>query len=350
MSAQSRLHIALVAPPRFENPSRSYGGVRVMMDDLARSLLRLGHQVTLIGAGRPGASAHFLAAYSEPPSHPLDEPVPGTAVPDVRLEDLDVDVVHDHSPAGPLTALNPRIPTVTTVHGPASGEQAERLRRLGDSVGLVSTSTFQRMQAPDLNWVGTVHNGVDLKSFPFRERKEDYTLFLGRFSPDKGAHLAIDAARKAGRRILLAGGMNEPSEHEYFDTHIRPRLGDDAVHVGEADGPRKRELLANAHCLLFPSRREESFGMVMTEAMASGTPVVALRGGAVGEVLVDGVTGYICDGPADLAEAVEAAGGLNPADCRMHVKRNFDALGMAMGYEKIYELSVRDRRPAPFAA
>ncbi|WP_260477524.1 glycosyltransferase [Nonomuraea sp. WAC 01424] len=313
MSADSRLHIAMVTPPELE---RSDGGVRVMMTDLARSLLRLGHRVTLIGADRP--------------------------VPE------DADVVHDHSSAG--IVLDPRFPTVATVHGPATGEPARCHRPLGDAVGLVSTSTFQRMRAPELNWLGTVHNGVDLKSFPFRERKQDYVLFLGRLSPGKGAHLAIDAARAAGRRILLAGGLTGPADHAYFDAHVRPRLGDDAVFVGEADGVRKRELLANAHCLLFPSLREESFGMVMIEAMASGTPVVALRGGAVPEIVADGVTGYVSAAPADLPEAVEAAGGLHPADCRMHVKRDFDALGMAMGYEKIYELSVRDRRPAPFAA
>ncbi|MEV0237139.1 glycosyltransferase family 4 protein [Nonomuraea sp. NPDC050786] len=353
MSVRSRLHIAMVAPPWFEVPPRAYGGIEAVLNDLVRALLKLGHQVTLIGAGRPGTPARFLATYAEPPSGRVGESLPEVvhAAHVARMvEKLDVDVVHDHSLAGPLTAAGRPVPTVVTVHGAAQGELADYYRQLGDAVALVSISTSQRLQAPDLNWVGTVHNAIDVTAFPFKERKEDYTLFLGRFSPDKGAHLAIDAARAAGRRILLAGKLTEPSEHAYFDTHIRPRLGDDAVYVGEADAAAKRKLLVNARCLLFPIQWEEPFGMVMIESMACGTPVVALRGGAVPEVVQPGVTGFVCADPGELPAAIEAAGNLPPAECRAHVIRHFDAVSMARGYEKIYEQLIDDRRSTPVAA
>ncbi|MEW9547582.1 glycosyltransferase family 4 protein [Nonomuraea sp. NPDC050783] len=353
MSVRSRLHIAMVAPPWFEVPPRAYGGIEAVLNDLVRALTKLGHQVTLIGAGRSGTPARFLATYPKPPSDRLGEAMPEVvhaASANRLLADLDVDVVHDHSLAGPLTAAGRSVPTVVTVHGPAHGEMGEYYRLLGDSVGLVSISTAQRLLAPDLTWAGTVHNAIDVTTFPFKERKEGYTLFLGRFSPDKGAHLAIDAARAAGRRILLAGKLIEPAEHEYFDSHIRPRLGEDAVYVGEADGAAKRRLLADARCLLFPIQWEEPFGMVMIEAMACGTPVVALRRGSVPEVVRPGVTGVVCDRPDELPAAIEAAGSLTPADCRAHVNRHFDAISMARGYEKIYERLAGDRRPTPVAA
>ncbi|WP_169729359.1 glycosyltransferase family 4 protein [Thermoactinospora rubra] len=353
MPGRSRLHVAMVAPPWFEVPPRAYGGIEAVLNDLVRALVRRGHQVTLIGAGRSGTPADFVATYEEPPSSRLGEPMPevvhAASVAKI-LNELDADVVHDHSLAGPLLAVNRATPTVVTMHGPAEGELAEYYRLLGRSISLVSISDAQQLRAPGLNWVGTVHNAVDVSTFPFREDKDDYTLFLGRFSPDKGAHLAIDAARAAGRRIVLAGKINEPAEHEYFDTFIRPRLGADAEYVGEADSTFKRELLAGARCLLFPIQWEEPFGMVMIEAMACGTPVVALRRGSVPEVVDDGVTGIVCTRAEELPAAVEAAGALRPAACRTHVELRFDATSMAEGYEKVYEQVVNESLVASLAA
>jgi glycosyltransferase involved in cell wall biosynthesis len=167
-------------------------------------------------------------------------------------------------------------------------------------------------------------------------------LFLGRFNADKGAHLAIDAARAAGRPIVLAGKLQEATEHTYFETEVRPRLGSDAVFVGEVDMPGKQELYAAAHCLLFPIRWEEPFGMVMIEAMACGTPVVALRRGSVPEIVAHGVTGFVQDDVAELPAAIDAAGTLAPEDCRRRVSRHFDVSIMAARYERVYcDLLVR---------
>src|SRR5262249_24100020 len=154
--------------------------------------------------------------------------------------------------AGPLTARARKVPTVMTAHGPVHGEFGEYYQQLGDSVHLVANSQAQRRSAPYLNWAGQVYGAVDVHSFPFRDEKEGFILFLGRFEPRKGAHVAIDVARASGWPIILAGKANEAFERDYFDREIRPRLGPDAEYVGVADAQTKRELLSAARCLIFP--------------------------------------------------------------------------------------------------
>jgi glycosyltransferase involved in cell wall biosynthesis len=210
----------------------------------------------------------------------------------------------------------------------------------------VALSEAQRRTAPDLNWVATVPNGIDVASYPYREDKEDWALFIGRFVPEKGAHLALDAARAAGRRIRLAGKMTEPVEEEYFEREIRPRLGDDAQFIGETDAQGKRELYARAACLLFPVQWEEPFGLVMVEAMACGTPVVALADGSVPEVVADGRTGFVRDSPDELSAAVARISEIRPADCRAHVAEHFDVDVMVSGYERVYRRLTAERGPA----
>jgi len=340
---ESPLRIGMVAPPWFSLPPQGYGGTEAVVAALVDQLAQRGHEVTLIAAGRPGTrAARHIASYEEPPSALLG----ASAMPEVihaaeaarALEEIEVDIVHDHSLAGPLLARGREVPTLATVHGPVTGENGDYFARLGATVDLVSISHAQRRLAPGLNWVGTVHNAIDAASFPFQERKDRELLWMGRFIPDKGAHLAIDAARKAGRRIVLAGKLNEAPELEYFDREIRPRLGRGVEYVGEADATLKRELFARAACFVFPIQWEEPFGMVMIEAMACGTPVVATRRGSVPEVVAHGRTGLIVDELEELPAAILAAEQLEPQACRDHVVRNFDLPVMAAGYERIYRM------------
>jgi len=344
------LKIALIAPPWFTVPPHGYGGVENVCADLVEGLVARGHAVTLIGAGRRGTSARFVATYAEPPSSRLGEPLPEVyhAAAAARiLADLDVDLVHDHTLAGPLLARGRDLPTVVTMHGPVAGEAGDYYRQLGNTIDLVAISAAQRRAAPDLPWVGTVHNAVDVTTFPYRETKEDMLLFLGRLHPDKAVHLAIDAARAARLPIVVAGKCSEPVEREYFRTYIEPRLGPDVTIFGPADAAQKRDLLARAAALVFPIMWDEPFGMVMIEAMACGTPVVALRRGSVPEVVVDGVTGMICDRPEQLPDAIHAARRLDHAACREHVRACFDVASMARAYESIYRTSIAAPRSTP---
>jgi len=343
-----RLRIAMVAPPWFELPPRGYGGTEAVVASLVDALADRGHEVTLIGAGRHRTRAtRFHAVYDEPPSHRLGTPMPEVvaAAEAARvLDELEVDLVHDHTLAGPLLARGRSVPTLVTMHGPVTGEAGDYHERLGASIDVVAISDAQRRLNPRLNWVGTVHNAVDVASFPLRTHKDDYVLWLGRFSPDKGAHLAVDAARKAGRRIVLAGKLNEPEERRYFEEAVRPRLGRGVEYVGEADAATKRTLLAGARALVFPIQWEEPFGMVMIEAMSCGTPVVATRRGSVPEVVAHGRSGLVVETPDQVPAALEAAEGLDPHTVRRHAEEHFDLPVMAAGYERVYRMLVEGTR------
>ena len=300
----ARLRIAMVAPPYFDVPPPAYGGVESVVADLVDDLADRGHEITLIGAGKHLTKAHrFIPLWSDPQSDRLGEPFPevvhAARVAEV-LDDLDVDVVHDHTLAGPLLGRGTRVPTIITVHGPVIGDEGEYYRALGRSVRMVAISESQRSHAPELPWSATVHNAIRASTFPFQAEKEPFALFLGRMNATKGPHLAIDAARAAGLPIVLAGKCSEPMEKAYFEREIKPRLGSDTEVFGVADATAKRDLLSRACVMLFPICWEEPFGLVMIEAMACGTPVVAMRRGSVPEVVVDGVTGIIRDDPAEL--------------------------------------------------
>ena len=339
-----QFHIAMVAPPYFNVPPTAYGGIEIVVADLVDALVARGHKVTLIGAGNHGTRAQRF--------HPTCDVVAadqlGERMPEIIhaaraasvLEALDVDVIHDHTMAGPLMARGRLTPTVVTAHGPVSGDFREFYRALEDTVHLVAISKAQRSSAPDLAWSATVHNAIRADTFPFRAEKDDYAVFLGRFHPEKAPHLAIDAARAAGLPIVLAGKCAEPVERAYFSREIEPRIGSDVTIYGIADAAAKRRLLSRAACMVFPICWEEPFGMVVIEAMVCGTPVVALGRGSVPELIVHGQTGIIVDDPDDLPAGILQARELEPAVCRKHVESGFTVEVMAEGYEDVYRRAL----------
>ncbi len=267
------LHVAMIAPPYFDIPPTAYGGIEAVVADLVDALTDRGHQVTLIGAGRHRTRAQrFLATYQRQPADQLGEPLPEVvhAAQAARLlEDLDADVVHDHTLAGPLLARGRVAPTVVTVHGPATGEPGTYYGALGSTVGLVAISDAQRAQAPGLPWAATVHNAIRVDTFPFRAVKDEFALFLGRFCPDKAPHLAVEAARAARLPIVLAGKCAEPAERAYFTREVEPRLGPDTTMFGVADAAAKRDLLARAACLVFPICWDEPLPLDLPQARAA---------------------------------------------------------------------------------
>jgi len=341
-----RLRIAMIAPPYFTVPPPAYGGIEAVVADLVDALVEREHYVTLIGAGEHGTRAQrFLASYETPLAAHLGEALPEAihaAYVARALKDCDVDVIHDHTVAGPLLARGRLTPTVVTAHHPADREWGSYYGALGETVRLVAISEAQRSSAPELPWAATVHNAIRLDSFPFQATKEDFVLFLGRFHPDKAPHLAIEAARAAGLPVILAGQCTEVAQRTYFVEEVEPRLGPDATIFGPADATAKRDLLSRAACLILPVRWDEPFGLVMIEAMACGTPVVALRRGAVPEIVVSGRTGIVVDHPDELPGAIERARALDPAACREHVEASFAIQAIAADYEAIYRQALAE--------
>ena len=339
MNAMRPLRIAIVAPPWYEVPPDGYGGTEMLCASLVEGLLDLGHEVTLVAAGRDLTGGRMIRTFEEPPEglggpdHMTIELLHAVGVADA-LRDVPLDIVHDHTSTAALSQLHRDAPTVVTAHLPAAGRQGDLYGAV--RLPLVAISEHQRDEAPHLPWLTTIHNAVDVGSYPLVEDKEDFGLFLGRMHPQKAPHMAIDACRQIGLPLVMAGKCSEPIEQEYFGRQIAPRLSPDARYVGEAGALRKRDLLGKASVLIFPIQWEEPFGLVLVEAMACGTPVVATRRGAVPEIVTDGVTGIVCDEPWELPGALEAARGLDPRKCREDAEQRFDVPQMAARYEAAY--------------
>ncbi|WP_435872703.1 glycosyltransferase family 4 protein [Micromonospora matsumotoense] len=351
------LRIAMLVPPWLSVPPPGYGGLEQVVHGLVDTLAGHGHEVTLFGAGRQhGTAADFVSTIDEVQYDRLGESLPELAHlarANQLISAADFDVIHDHTTIGPLVAGRRAVPTVATVHGNPVGEYGAVLSDTDHGVGLVAISHAQRRANPGLPWVGTVHNALNSRDVPAKRGPgRGPVLWLARFSPDKGPDTAIRACRAAGLPLTLAGKCNEPAEHHYFAEVVQPMLGDDVNVIMNADREATLRLLVDARCLIMPIQWEEPFGMVMVEAMATGTPVVALRRGAVPEVVVDGVTGLVRDRAEELPAALREVVRLDPAACITHVADNFSTERMARGYEAIYRavaLGVAPpvRRPVP---
>jgi glycosyltransferase involved in cell wall biosynthesis len=340
-------------------PPRGYGGLEMIASALVDGLVDRGHDVTLFGAGeRTGTKAKFVST-----TPTLQFPRLGETLPDVlhtaRVNRLiragDFDIVHDHTAPGPLTAGRLTTPTVLTVHGGVDGELGDYYEELGDTIRLIAISHSQRRKRPTLPWIATVHNGLTVDDTVVgREQPGDGpVVWLARFNPDKGPDLAIEACREAGLPLVLAGKCNEALEERYFNNVITPMLDDSVEVLVNAERPQIQARLRAARCMILPIRWEEPFGMVMIEAMVEGVPVVALRRGAVPEIIRDGVTGFICDTVDELPDALHAASELDPAACMSHVRENFSGEVMAERYERAYYSAIESHftlLPRPNAA
>jgi glycosyltransferase involved in cell wall biosynthesis len=333
------LRIAMVLPPWYRVPPTGCGGIEAVCAALVDGLVDRGHDVTVFGAGTlTGSRARFVSTIPELQHPRLGEVAPAAlhaARVDALLREERFDVVHDHSPCGPLNPRGRTAPTVVTVHGPVDGETDDLFEALGSTVALVAISAAQRRR-PRLAWAATIHNAVDPDQFRCVASAHGPVLWLARFAPEKGPDLAIQACRAAGLPLVLAGKCSEPAEVEYLNQVIRPMLGADTRLVLNADRDTTRGLLAAARCLLMPIRWHEPFGMVMVEAVASGTPVVALRMGSVPEIVRDGVTGIICDDARSLPTALHGVGVIDPSECVAHVLACLAADLMARRYEAVY--------------
>jgi glycosyltransferase involved in cell wall biosynthesis len=337
------MRIGIIAPPWTPIPPLLYGGIELVVDQLARGLQSAGHDVILYATG--DSTCPVPTQWVLPTAEGMRI---GMAVPEIRHvihaydAVADCDVVHDHTMMGPFYCERfPDLPVATTIHGPFNEELTDLYRVNADRVPIIAISHAQRRAAPNIPIARVIHHGVDSSHFPVGDGSGDgdgpYVVFLGRMSADKGAHRAIDIARKAGIRILLAAKMREPWEMKYFSEMVEPLLGDDAHYLGEVSHERKLELLAGASALLFPIRWNEPFGMVMIEAMACGTPVLAFPEGAAPEVIDDGRTGFLCGDEAAMVDAITRLPELKRSDCRAAVEGYFSTERMVAEHIELFE-------------
>jgi glycosyltransferase involved in cell wall biosynthesis len=235
------------------------------------------------------------------------------------------------------------------VHGPLNGEPGllyDQVSRVAPHTGFISLTMNQRKPRPDLNWIANCPNALDLSVYPFRprEKRSDYLLFLGRMSPDKGAHRAVAVAMEAGVPLKIAGKNQEEKEQQYFNEFVAPHLGPDIEYLGEVSHGEKVELLQHARATLFPIEWEEPFGLVMIESMACGTPVVATRRGSVPEVVEHGRSGIIVDDYAIMPTALAEADRLDARECRRYVEERFSPMRMVRDYVRAYTLAIEAAR------
>src|SRR3989344_2619551 len=251
-----------------------------------------------------------------------------------KAEKGEYDILHIHPAdrALPLSLSHENIKIVYTLHDPIYPWRAEIFKMFQSSNQYyVSISDSQRKPARNLNYLSTIYNGIQLEEFPFSEEYDDYLLFVGRLHPEKGVAEAVEAAKLADEKLLIVG---PPVTGAYWDTRIKPYLGDKIKYIGHVDYKDLDQYYRRAKALLVPIQWEEPFGLVMIEAMACGAPGIAFRRGSVPEVIKDGKTGFIVDTIDEMAEAIKKINIIKRSDCRRHVEENFSSEKMIARYEE----------------
>jgi glycosyltransferase involved in cell wall biosynthesis len=340
------MRIAEVAPLFESVPPHQYGGTERVVSWLTEELVRQGHDVTLVASGDSETSARLFAAW--PQSLRLGEAIADTLAPQILETELvsamadEFDVIHWHTGYMHLPAARHlAVPHVTTMHGRLDLPELKPLFDVLGDAPLISISDDQRTPIPDANWVATIHHGLPADLHALGSGAGGYLAFLGRISPEKGVDRAIEIAKTVGMPLRLAAKV-DPIDEEFFHTEIEPLLDHSLIEfIGEIGDEDKTEFLGNAAALLFPIDWPEPFGLVMIEAMACGTPIIAVPSGSVPEVLEDGVTGAFVHSLEDAVEAVRHLDRFDRSAVRGRFEQRFTARHMAENHVALFEALTR---------
>jgi glycosyltransferase involved in cell wall biosynthesis len=340
------VRIAQISPLWERVPPPAYGGTEAVVHALTEGLVARGHEVVLYASGDSITSAELRSVYprSLRTATELEDPHPYEWLHAARaLEEAgEFDIIHNH--AGELVMAMSQLvttPVLSTIHCLITRDNKVVWDHYQGYYNTISTASFRSLpdDLANPNFAGVVYNGIDVNKFSYKEQKEDHLLFLSRISPEKAPHLAIEAARKAGMPLLIAGKVDRV-DRAYYENVVKPLIDGDTIrYVGEVSREEARDLYGSARALLLPIQWEEPFGLVMPEAMACGTPVIAFRRGAAPEIVVDGETGVLVE-DGDIEGMVEAIGNLDridPKRCRQHTIDNFDNSRMVDNYLNAYE-------------
>ncbi|MBV9623247.1 MAG: glycosyltransferase family 4 protein [Acidobacteria bacterium] len=345
------MKIGLVAPPFIAVPPEDYGGTELFVAHLAEGLQREGIDVVVYtnGESKVNAQRRWIYERSEWPlkasQHVFERELNHTAWA-VQDAARDCDVVHVQSAMAIALSRFVNRPMVLTLHGPNDKKLTEYYRSYPNlHYVCISEAQSQNESMPKMR---IIHHGIDLSSYQLVENKQQYLSFIGRIAPIKGTHLAIDVARRTGIPLKIAGEI-QPVNREYFEKKIKPELDGKLVeYIGPADLRAKNELLGNSMAMLFPILWNEPFGLVMVEAMACGTPVLAMPGGSVAEIVRNGVSGFICSSAREMSKRVRDLN-IPAASVRRYVEENFSVERMVRSYASLYEQILREGQAAEVA-
>ena len=348
MSSLAGLRVALLAPISWPTPPPGYGPWEQVASNIAEGMVRRGLDVTLFATGNSQTAGKLSSVVpvgvNEDPG--LNGDVYGAIHTGKLFERAhEFDLIHNNFDWKPLTyALATKTPPMlTTIHGFSSPPILGAYYAAAHRSFFCSISDSDR--DPGLNYVSTAYNGIDPDAFTFVDRAGDYLLYLARFHPEKGAHLAIEVAKRAGVRLKMAA---IPQDVAYFKELVEPHIDGDAVQfLGEVRGAQRDELLGGALALVHMTTRPERFGLTMIEAMACGTPVLGANMGSIPEIVVDGETGFLCDDVAAAVARVPQLASLSRRACRTRVETTFSAERMVDRYIAAYEIALAQKLPPP---
>lgn len=343
------MRIAQVSPLYESVPPQLYGGTERIVFHLTEALTRLGHNVTLFASGDSKTSAELVSACPEALRlKGVHEPLAPHLLLFERLKERvhEFDIIHFHTECMHLSLTRfLRKPHVSTMHGRLDLPEFQSLFWEFSDVPLVSISHHQRQPLTFANWVGMVHHGLDAEKLPYQATGGDYLAFLGRVSPEKGLHHAIEIARRTGMRLKVAAKVEKTDDA--YGREVLPKLNESFVEfVGEISDVEKPEFLGGARALLFPIQWPEPFGLVMIESMAMGTPVIAFENGSVPEVLRHEKTGFVVRSVEEACEAVSKLDRIERATCRREFEERFISTRMARDYVRIYEKLIAEKASA----
>ena len=353
--AKDALRIAIVAPPWYPLPPSGYGGTELVVHLLQNELRQMGHDVTTFGAAgsTPGVTTLADTSWSRDLGGPDERARQATYLARVygALQGERFDVLHDHSGyEGVVVALSSGVAPVVvhTIHGELLEPMTSFYREVMDGVRLCAISLSQAASAPTLKLAGIVHNAVEVPAVPPSGNHERYLIEVARIIPDKGQHLAIEVARRTGRKLILAGKVERSGEGErYFEDQVEPHLGPTVEYYPNVAGQQKTRLISRAAAGIFPLQWAEPFGLAMVECMVAGTPVLALRFGSTPELIEPGVTGFLAE---DVDGLVAAAGRLDEIDrvrCAEVARERFGPHHMAERYLSVYRRGTVELEPFP---
>jgi glycosyltransferase involved in cell wall biosynthesis len=316
-----------------------------MLDGLARGIAGAGHEVVLYTTGDSTCPVERRWWFERSRGLHSEPELERTHVRHAYELAPEFDLIHDHTLFGTEVVRDRSVktPVVVTVHGSFDRDVRDLLSSVARRVAVVAISHAHARTTPaDIPISSVIHHGIDVDDFPFCARPREYSLFLGRMSPTKGVHHAIRAARAAGEPLVIAAKMREPEEHRYFETTVRPLLGPGVDFVGEVGRVAKLDLLAGARALLNPITWPEPFGLVMIEALACGTPVLAFASGAAPEIVRHGITGFLCADESDMARRLGDVELLDRPSCRLSVCASFSTQRMVADHMRLYASLLAD--------